>query len=70
MTRSKTIQAWFAAVALISAAVLAYGVRLSLSTWLMTLAVCLVPPAFLLLLWNDGRARSISEVIYDAGQRR
>jgi hypothetical protein len=70
MTRSKMIQGWFAAVALISAAVLAYGVVWSLWTWTVMMAVCLVPPTFLLILWNDGRKRSISEVIYDAEQRR
>ena len=70
MTRSKMIQGWFAAVALISAAVLAYGVVWSVWTWAVMMAVCLVPPTFLMMLWNDGRKRSISEVIYDAEQQR
>ncbi len=70
MTRSKAIQIWFAAVALVGAAVLAYGVNLALWTWTVILAVCLVPPTFLLMLWNDGQARSTAEVIYDAEQGR
>ena len=69
MTRSKAIRIWFAAVALITAAVIAYGVNLALSTWTVMLAVCLVPPIFLIMLWHDGGSRTIAEVIYDAEQR-
>ena len=70
MTRSRAIQIWFAAVALMGAALLAYGVNFALWTWAVVLAVCLVPPTFLLMLWNDGQARSTAEVIYDAEQNR
>ena len=70
MTRSRAIQIWFAAVALVGAAVLAYGANLTMWTWAVILAVCLVPPTFLLMLWNDGQARSTAEVIYDAEQDR
>ena len=70
MTRSKAIQIWFAAVALIAAAMFSYGVNLTLWTWTVMLAVCLVPPTFLFMLWNDGQSRTIAEVIYDAEQRR
>ena len=70
MTRSRSIQIWFAAVALVGAAVLAYGVNFALWTWAVILAVCLVPPTFLLMLWNDGQARSTAEVIYDTEQER
>ena len=70
MTRSRAIQLWFVSVTLIAAAALAFGVALTLSTWSLILAMCLVPPAMLYKLWPDAAARTTAEVIYDAEQSR
>ena len=51
VTRSKVIQVWFVAVALVLAAGVALGVSVTAVTGVMLLALCLVPPAIVLVLW-------------------
>ena len=70
MTRARVIQSWIVSVVLIAAAALAFGVALTLSTWSLILAMCLVPPAMLYKLWPDTAARSTVEVIYDTEHPR
>jgi 4-hydroxybenzoate polyprenyltransferase len=70
MSPSKMIQIWFVSVASIAAAALAFGVALTLASWSMILAICLVPPTMLYKLWPDNDARTTAEVIYDADQSR
>ncbi|HEV3141073.1 MAG TPA: hypothetical protein VGY57_11180 [Vicinamibacterales bacterium] len=65
MTRSKVIQIWFAAVALIVAAALVLGVNLTLGGWGLIFAMSLVPPAMVFKLWPGAPTRSMKEMLYD-----
>lgn len=69
MSRSRAIQVWFAAVALIVAAGIALGAAMTLGTGAMLLALCLVPPAMILLLWPGTEHPTIAEVLHDAERR-
>jgi hypothetical protein len=66
MTRSNVIQVWFAAVALIVVAAVAFGAGVTVSTGVMLVALCLVPPAIVLMVWPGVQPRTASEVLHDA----
>lgn len=51
MTRSRLIQLWFTATALIVVAALALGSAPAVGTGAMLFALSLIPPAMVLLLW-------------------
>jgi len=69
MTRSRLIQIWFTAVALVIVAGIALGASISMGTFAMLLALCLVPPAIILKLWPATQPQTIAEVIRDAEHR-
>ena len=70
MTRSRWIQVWFAAVALVVVASVALGAAVSIGTGALLLALCLVPPVIILLLWPGVQTPSIAEVMHDAERSR
>ena len=70
MTRARMIQVWFAAVALVAAAVIALGAAVTIGTGAMLLALCLVPPAMILMLWPGVERPTVAEVLHDAERRR
>ena len=70
MTRSRLIQVWFAAMTLVVVAGLALGVAVTIGTGALLLALCLVPPAIILMLWRGGPAPTIAEVLHDAERSR
>ncbi len=65
MTRGRLIQAWFAAVALIVVAGVTFGAAVTVATGALLLALCLVPPVIVLLLWPAVRPPTIAEVLHD-----
>ena len=65
MTRSRLIQLWFAAIALIFVAIVALGVTATLGTLIMLATLSLVPLAIALVLWPGAQSRSASEVLHD-----
>jgi fatty acid desaturase len=69
VTRSRLMQVWFAAVALVFAAALAFGVSVTMGTGATLLALCLVPPAVILMLWPGVQPPTIAEVLHDAERR-
>jgi len=69
MTRSRVIQVWFAAIALVAVAGVALGAAVTLGTAAVLLALCLVPPAILVLLWPGVEPPTIAEVLHDAERR-
>jgi hypothetical protein len=69
ITRSRMIQVWFAAVALVVAAGITLGVDMTLGTGALLAALCLVPPAIILMLWPGAERRTIAEVLHDAERR-
>ena len=69
VTRSKVIQVWFAAVLLVAVAGIALGITVTIGTAALRLAMCLVPPAVVLMLWPSDNASTLAEAIRDAKAR-
>jgi hypothetical protein len=69
MTRSRVIQVWFAAVALVVAAAVAFGASVTLGTGVMLLALCLVPPAIVLVLWPGLQPPTVAQMLRDVDRR-
>lgn len=69
MTRSRVIQIWFAAVTLIIVAGVAFGVAVSVGTGVLLLAMCLVPPAIVLLVWPGVQPATVADVLHEADRR-
>lgn len=70
ITRSKLIAFWFAAVALVVVAVLAFGVAVTMSTGALLVAMCFVPPLLVVMLWPNGGPQTVAEVLNDANNVR
>ncbi len=64
ITRSRLIQVWFAAVALVVVAGVAFGSTVTVSTWAMLLALSLVPPAIVFLLWPGVQPLTAADVVH------
>jgi hypothetical protein len=69
MTRTRLIQVWFVAVALFVVAGLAIGASVTVGTGVLLVAVGLVPPGIILMLW-PGDTPTVAEVIHDAEGRK
>jgi hypothetical protein len=69
MTRARLIELWFAAVAVAIALVVVLGPSVSISTAAVLLALSLMPPAIVLLLWPGIQPQTISEVLHDVDRR-
>jgi hypothetical protein len=69
MTRSRLLQIWFTAVALVVVAGLALGASVTVGTGLILLALCLVPPAIVLKLWPGKQAQTVNDVLHGTEQR-
>jgi hypothetical protein len=66
LTRSTVIQVWFGAAALIVAASIALGAQMTVGTGAMLVALCLVPPAIILVLWPGVEHPTVAEVLHGA----
>jgi hypothetical protein len=69
ITRSKLIVIWFSAVALVVVSLIAFGVAVTMGTGALLLAMCLVPPLLVVMLWPSGGSPTIAEVLHDAQGR-
>jgi hypothetical protein len=69
MTRSRLLQIWFTAVALVVIAGMALGASMTIASGAILLALCLVPPAIVLKLWPDIPSQTIAEVLHDTERR-
>ena len=69
MTRSRLITTWYAAVALVVVAALALGATVTVSTGAMLLALAMVPPVLVVMLWPGVQPLTASEVIHSANRR-
>ncbi len=63
MTRSKLILAWFAAVALMIATIVVFGVTMTVATGVMLAALSLVPPGIIVALWPAAPSQTIADVL-------
>ncbi len=64
ITRNRLVGLWFAAVAVMIAAVIVAGVHVGAATTALLLALSLVPPGILLALWPAGPPPTIGEILY------
>jgi hypothetical protein len=69
MTRSRLIQMWFALVAVVGAAVVAFGAAVTVSTAVIWLALAVAPPVILLMLWPGVQTPTASEIIHGTDRR-
>jgi hypothetical protein len=69
ITRSNVIRIWFVMVLLVALAALVLGAAVTTGTAVLLLAVCLVPPAVVLMLWPSDDASTMAEAIRDAKYR-
>ena len=66
ITRNRLVGFWFAAVAVLIASVVAMDVNVAVSTTVLLLAMSMVPPAILLLLWRGAAQPTAREIMYSA----
>jgi hypothetical protein len=57
-------------VTLVVVAGVALGAAVTIGTGAMLLALCLAPPAIILMLWPGVQAPTIAEVLHDAERSR
>jgi hypothetical protein len=69
MTRARVIQTWFVVVALMVLAAIVLGVSVTIGTATMLVALCLVPPAIVLILWPAVQPQTVAEVLRDVDKR-
>lgn len=69
MTRSRVLQIWFAAVAVVVVATIAFGAAVTVSTGAMLLALALVPALLVLLLWPGVQPPTASQVLHGTDRR-
>ena len=69
MTRSTVIQLWFSAVLIAAGATAALGPPVTIATGAVLLAICLVPPVIIFMLWPSDTAATMSETIRNAKVR-
>jgi len=68
MTRTRLIQLWFAVVGVTVLIALTIGASLTVSNAAVLAALCLTPPAIVMLLWR-AQPQTVAEVLHDADRR-
>jgi hypothetical protein len=68
ITRNRLVGFWFTAVAVIIVAVITMGVNVGISTAALLLALSLVPPAIVMILWRRAPP-TVAEILYAANTR-
>jgi hypothetical protein len=63
------IRAWFAAVALVVVAGIALGASVNVSTGALLMALSLVPPGIVFMLWQGAQPATAAEVLYGSDRR-
>jgi len=70
ITRNRLLGFWFAAVAVIIATVVVTGAHVGLATAALLLALSIVPPGIILVLWPAAPAQTIGDILYTGNARR
>jgi hypothetical protein len=69
MTRAHVIQVWFAAVAIVAVAAMAFGAAVTVGTGALLLTLSLVPPLIVFLLWPQAQPLTAGDVIRGTDRR-
>ena len=70
ISRTRLVGFWFALVAVVIAWVAATGVNVAISTAVLLLTMCLVPPAIMLLVWRGAPPPTIGELLYSMTEQK
>jgi len=69
MTRSKSIEMWFAAVALVIVAAIVFGAAVTVSSAVLFVALALAPPVLVVLMWPADQPLAASAAIPGTDRR-
>ena len=69
MTRTRVIQVWFAAVAVVVVAAVAFGAQVNATSVGMLLTLSLVPPLMVFLLWPEAQGVTAGDVMRGTDHR-
>ena len=69
MTRSRLIQYWFVALTLVAIASTVLGASVTLSTGAILLALSVVLPTIVLMLWPGPQTATVADVLYGSDRR-
>ena len=69
MTRARLVEVWFAAISLVVVAAVALGVTVTFGTAAVLLALSLVAPAIVLVLWPGVQPMTAADVLYGRDRR-
>ena len=70
ISRTRLVGFWIAAVAVITAWVVATGVNIAISTAALLLTMCLVLPAIMLLVWRRAPPPTVRELLHSASKEK
>jgi len=69
MTRSKSIEMWFAAMAFVIVAAIVFGAAVTVSGGAIFVALALAPPLLVLLMWPADQPLAASPVVAGTDRR-
>ncbi len=69
MTRSKSIEIWFAAVAIVIVAAVMFGAAVTVGSGALFVALALAPPLLVLLMWPAGQPLAAARAIPGTDRR-
>lgn len=69
VTRSRLIQVWFGAIAMAAAMAVSLGASVTVGTGFLLFAMCLVPPAIVLMLWPGAEVPTAADVLHGTSRR-
>jgi hypothetical protein len=64
ITKAKLILVWLAVVAMMIGFMAVFAVTMTLSTGVMLVALCLVPPGIIFMLWPSVPPPTVAEVLH------
>jgi hypothetical protein len=69
VSRVRLVGAWLTAVVLIFACRVVWGAAFTINSGQLWLAVCLVPPAVMLLVWRGARPLTVAELLHSVNSQ-
>jgi hypothetical protein len=64
ISRNRLVAVWFAATVAAAASLVAIGANVAVSTTALLLAMSLVPPAIVWLVWRGAPPPTVGEILY------
>jgi hypothetical protein len=64
ISRTRLVGGWLAAIAVLTASGVVMGLNITLSSGMLLLGTCLVPPVILLLVWRGAPPLTVAELLH------